>query len=411
MPPGRARLRQPFDVVNRAATPIATRAIRLDAPALVVAALKKSGATDLATEAISEPLEVLCRSLQYEADLHALGRYGARTQLVSFLTTRARLAMLLEERPDVLDESLDDPIIIMGLPRTGTTLLQRLIACDPGIRSLPYWEALSPLPTSDLANHDAPIEDRRRRAAQSVRMIDRAAPDMRSIHELDPDAADEEIWLLAVEFASMFFESAWHVPGFAEWYDGADLTDGYRRLRELLCALSFYRPADRWVLKSPQHLERLSELAAVFPRATIVQTHRDPAVAVTSTASMITYGRRIGTTRVDPVQIGRYWSWRSERLVNRSADQRDRLGTGVVDVAYSDLVADPVGIVADVYAASGRTLTPPARDAMATYLADRPQHHFGVHRYEPADFGLDAAEIRRTFSDYIDRFDVAVEAR
>jgi hypothetical protein len=404
-----ARLSQPFDGVNRLTTPLARRVISLEAPSIVVAAMKKSGADDLDTESISEPLEILCRSLQREANLHTLGRIGARTQLTGMLVTRARLAQLVTTRPAILDVDVDDPIVITGLPRTGTTLLQRLIACDPGIRSLPYWEAMSPLPTSRLDDPAAPTDDRRRRAAQSVRLLDRAAPGMRAIHEIDPDAPDEEIWLLAVEFASMFFESAWHVPGFAEWYDSADLTDGYKRLRELMCALSFYRPADRWVLKSPQHLERLPELASAFPRAVHVQMHRDPATAITSTASMIAYGRRMGTRSVDPTQIGKYWSWRAHRLIERNLAQRDQLGSAVHDVDYHELVCNPIATVRHLYSKIGRPFSDEARDAMMRHLSARPRHHFGPHDYEPADFGLDARQIRRDFSAYIDRFDVPID--
>ena len=246
----RPKLPQPFRAINALGRPL-SRAISVEAPSIVVGAIKKSGFSDVETEGISEPLEILCRSLDRDADLHPIGRFAARSQLISLVATRPRLSKLIADHPEILDGAVDDPIIVTGLPRSGTTLLQRLIAADDRFRSFPYWEALNPLPTSDPADRSAATDDRERLAEKSVDFVDRIAPGMRSIHELDPHAAEEEIWPLAVDLASMLFESSWHVPSFAEWYDGADLTEGYRTLRTIMAVASWYRPAERWVLKSP----------------------------------------------------------------------------------------------------------------------------------------------------------------
>jgi hypothetical protein len=329
--------------------------------------------------------------------------------LRNLLVTRARLADLERRRPDIVGAPVAAPIVIMGMPRTGTTILQRLLSRDPGLRHLPYWEAQSPLPTGAADDRDAPIDDRIALAQRGIDVLDRAAPEMKAIHEVEATEADEELWLLAVGLGSMLFEAQWNVPAYAEWYDAADLGDAYRTLRDLLAVLQWYRPGERWLLKSPQHLERLVEIGSVFPDATIVQTHRDPVSVVASTASLISYSRRMGTFDVSPPTIGRYWAWRIERLLSRSIDQREAIGRNVVDVRFPDLLADPMGVVQDVYRAAGRVLSPEARAAMERYLRERPQGHFGAHRYQPADFGLDASELRRRFADYADRFDVAPE--
>ena len=390
--------------------PVARRVISLEPDALVVAAMKRSKLSDLGTETISEPFEVLCRALRDEAQLHSLGRFRGAFRPGRHADHEGKAIQLVTTRPEIEAAPIAPPIIVMGMPRTGTTFLQRLLARDPGLRHLPYWEANAPMPSGSPLDRDAPTADRIKASERSVAFLDRAAPAMRSIHEVDPMEADEEIWLLGVDFASMLFESMWHVPAFAEWYDEADLTEGYRWLRRMLAILQWYRPGDRWLLKSPQHLERLGELRATFPGAVLVQTHRDPVKVVTSTASMITYGRRMGTSEINPSQIGRYWAWRTHRMLERNLRQREQPDAPpVLDVGFDELMADPMAVVGAIYERAGRELTDDARAAMERYLAERPRGHFGAHSYEPADFGIDPEVVRRDFEEYTTRFGVSAE--
>jgi hypothetical protein len=403
------RLGQPVDLLNRIGRRPARWFVNLESPTLVVGAMKKSGLPDVAVGPIAEPLEVLSRSLDRQADLHPLGRLAARTTLIGLLTTRARMTKLVADRPDITSAPVAAPIVIMGMPRTGTTFLQRLLSRDSGLRHLPYWEAQAPLPTGPADQRDAPVEDRMASADKGIAFLDRVAPEMKALHEIDGREADEEIWLLGVGLGSMLFEAQWNVPGYAEWYDGADLGPAYGDLRTMLQILQWYRPADRWLLKSPQHLERIPELRATFPDAVIVQTHRDPVSVAASTASLISYSRRTGTSNVSPISIGKYWAWRIERLLTRSMEQRDATGTPVVDVRFEDLTTDPMAVVTDIYRAAGRTLSDPARAAMERYLTERPRGHFGAHRYEPTDFGLDPVDLRSRFADYSARFGLTPE--
>jgi hypothetical protein len=404
------RLGRSVDVLNRVGRRPAKWFVNLESPTLVVAALKKSGLPDLAVGPIAEPLEILSRSLDREAKLHPLGRIAARATLVSLLTTRARMAKLVADRPEITAAPVAAPIVIMGMPRTGTTFLQRLMARDPGLRHLPYWEALSPLPTGPADDREAPIDDRIASAQKGIDFLDRVAPQMKAMHEIDALEADEEIWLLGVGLGSMLFEAQWNVPAFSEWYDGADQGAAYGDLATMLQILQWYRPGDRWLLKSPQHLERLPELRATFPDAVIVQTHRDPVSVVASTASMISYGRRMSSDDISPRTIAKYWAWRIERLLTRSMTQRDATGTPVIDVRFEDLTADPLAVVEEIYRAADRTLTEGARAAMARYVTERPRGHFGTHRYEPADFGLYPAELRHRFAEYSGRFGLSAES-
>jgi hypothetical protein len=406
------RLGQPLDAINRYGLPIARRAISLEPGAIVVAAMKRSGLPELGTETISEPFEILCRSIEEEARLHSLGRYVARTSLVGLLTTRARAIDLVAKRPEIEAAPFAPPIVITGMPSSGTTFLQRLLARDVGLRHLPHWEATAPLPTGSVLERDAPTDDRHRRSVSSARRLDRVAPAMRSRHEIDPDEPDDDTWLSAVDLASMRFEGMWHVPAFAEWYDGADLTQGYHWLRRMLAILQWYRAADRWLLASPQHLERFDELTATFPGAVIVQTHRDPLSAVTATAAAITYGRRMSSSHVDPVTIGRYWTWRTGRMLERNLAQRERLRpTRLLDVRHDQLLADPMRVVRSIYALAERDLTGETAAAMEHHLAERAGRDDDPRTVDerPEHHGIDPAAVRREFADYFERFDVPTE--
>ena len=400
----------PIRAMNRLTGPIGRRLIRLEDHELVVKAMKRTGLDDFGDNRISEPLGVLTAALNTEARLHTLGRATARAQLVALLSTRLRVADLIRRVPEITRTPVVAPIIVIGMPRTGTTLLQRLIAQDPGLRSLPYWEALEPLPRSgDVTDRAAPTADRIKRAVRSVEFLDRVAPEMKSMHELDPLDADEEIWLLAVDLATMLFEATWHVPAFAEWYDGADLTGGYQWLRTMLQVLQWYRPGERWILKSPQHLEQLGPLLGVFPDATVVQTHRDPVKVVSSFASMITYGRHIASDAVDPITIGKYWNWRIGVMLQRSMDQRPAGDDRFIDVQFSELMGDPIATIAEIYRTAGRELTDDTVTRMHRWLAANPRGKHGAHHYRASDHGLDDDAIRRDFADYTRHFDVAVE--
>jgi hypothetical protein len=298
------------------------------------------------------------------------------------------------------------------MPRTGTTILQRALAQDPSLRSLPYWEGLFPLPSGDAAQRPDPnVPDPRiAKARQSLKILHYAAPLMLSMHEIEAEAPDEEIWLLAVDFATMLFEASYRVPSFRDWYCTHDQLPGYRYLYTMLQVLQWYRPAERWLLKSPQHLEQLPALLDVFPDATVVQTHRDPVMVTASFCSMATYGRRMNSRHIDPRDIGAYWAARIERMLRHSVDDRPVDDHRFVDVHFRDLVADPIAVVKHIYAIADHELTDDAETRMRRYLAANPRGKHGAHTYRLEDYGLDADERRAAFDFYTQRFAVPTES-
>jgi hypothetical protein len=389
------RLPWPLRALNRLGGPLARR-LSLEPDALCAAAERRTGLSDFGSSRFREPLALLSRALEDEARLTALGRVSARLQLVGLLSTRLRALDLLRRRPEIESEPVGAPIVILGMPRTGTTALQRLLSRDPRLRSLPYWEALSPLPGDDAAARDADPAARIEQARRSLRFLHWAAPQLQAMHEMDAEEPDEEIWLLAVDLATMLFEATWNVPSFRAWYERADLREGYAFLRRMLQILQWYRPGERWLLKSPQHMEQLPLLFETFPDALVVQTHRDPLEVTASFASMASYGRRMNEAHPDPAAIARYWAARIETMLRRSLEGRVGLPPErFVDVRFADIVADPLAVVRRICDAAGLPPSAEADRAMRAWLAANPRGKRGSHRYSLEDFGLDPADLRR----------------
>jgi hypothetical protein len=258
----------------------------LDPPTLMARARAETGLQDFGTEPFHEPLRELCASLAQEVDLNAAGRENAYRRLMNILVTRLRLEALWQKHPQILELPVRAPIFIVGLPRSGTTFLQWLLARDTTLRHAPFWELMFPLPFGDP---DAPIAQPDPRIAAARAALDKlhaAAPEMQKMHQLDAEEPEEEIALLSLGFCSMAFEFSFAVPSYVDYYRRSDHTPGYAYFRRVLQTLQWLRGGEQWVLKAPMHMENLKPLLTVFPDALIVQTHRDP-VTASATISII----------------------------------------------------------------------------------------------------------------------------
>ncbi len=292
---------------------------------------------------------------------------------------------------------------IAGLPRSGTTHLHNLLASDPGLRTLPYWESLEPFPRpSELGVEPDP---RRGRTDAAVWFMNEAMPLFPLMHEMTTDHAHEEIALLAIDFSTMFFETLGLVPDWTAYYRSHDQTPHYEFLRLVLQALRYTRGGRRWLLKSPQHLEQLPVLARVFPGATVVMTHRDPAPVVVSMATMAAYTARMHLDRVDATAIGHYWADRIESLLAACVRDREALAAEhSMDVRFEDFMADDLGTAEQVYGLASEALTAEAEGAMSAYLAGHQRGRLGSIDYRATDVGLDMDELRTRLSFYAERF-------
>jgi len=220
----------------------------------------------------------------------------------------------------------------------------------------------------------------------------------------------EEIQLLAIDFSTMLFETVAPMPTWRDVYMACDQRPSYAYLKKILQVLTWLRGGDRWVLKSPQHLEQFPALLDTFPDATFVVTHRDPVSVSASLATMIAYGARTSHSRVDPIAIGRYWGDRIERMLRRCVDDRDALPADrSVDVLFDEFMADDMAMVERIYDLACQPMTAAGRQAMAGFMASHPRGRFGAVRYDPAQVGLDRDERRVALQFYVDRFGVKIE--
>ncbi len=374
---------------------------------LMAAAAEETGLSCFGSYDFVERLGVLCSALRTEAELSPAGVAAQHALLTGLLRNRLLVEDLLSRHPEILEVEIRAPIVICGLPRTGTTHLHNLLSSDPSLRSLPYWESLEPvLSESELAGRAAGDPDPRlERTSQALWFVNAAMPHFRRMHDMTVDHAHEEIQLLAIDFSSMLFETIAPMPSWRDHYLARDQRPSYGYLRRLMQVLQWLRGGDRWVLKSPQHIEQFAALSETFPDATFVVTHRDPTPVMVSMVTMLAYSARMAKDRVDLAATGSYWSDRLERMLRSCVEDRDLLPPErSIDVRFDELMAGDMAVVERVYEVAGHPMTDEARRAMERFAADHPRGRHGGVVYEPAQFGIDPDERRRSLGFYSARF-------
>jgi hypothetical protein len=384
---------------------------QLTEEALLADAAAQTGLDDFGDARFRQNLRVLVASLDGEAGLSPAGRFASYSQLLQLLKNRLLIEDLLKRHPEIHDSRIERPIIIAGLPRTGTTHLHNLLSCDPALRSLPYWESLEPV----LDERERPAagepDPRIVRTQAAVQFIDAALPYFKRMHEMTVDHKHEEIQLLAIDFSTMFFETMAPMPAWRDYYKATDQAPSYEYMKKVLKVLQWQRGGTRWILKSPQHLEQMPTLMKVFPDATVIVTHRDPIAVTQSVATMVAYSSRLALAKVDPKVIGRYWAARIEDKLRACVRDRELLPADrSLDVRFDQFMADDMGTVEKIYTLAGQPMTAAGRGAMRAFVAENPRGKFGGVRYDLAQLGVDREERRRALAFYIERFGVALES-
>ena len=377
-----------------------------DADSIVAGARAAAGLTDFGDESFRVPMGVLLRALDEEAQLTPIGRAVQRQRIVDLLVNRLRAEACFARHPEIGDEAIRAPIVIVGLPRTGTTLLHRTLAADPRLYAARWYECRHPAPLGDAAGGDDP---RIARAEAEVRAMLDAVPALASMHPLEATAPDEEILLLEHSFYSSTPEASANVASYGAWLARQDQRPAYRYLRRLLQLLQWQKRragvrAERWVLKTPHHLGFADLLLDEFPDALLVQTHRDPVESIPSLASMIHALWSLASERVDAKEIGRQWSAKMAHALAHCLAVRDGWPERFVDVWFRDAVQDPVGQAERIYAAAGLAMTRGAEAAMRRFVATNPREGRPPHLYTLEEFGLTRAGIERDFAAYRERF-------
>ncbi len=376
--------------------------------AILAEAQRRAGLSDFGGDAFREPLRRLLEAFEEEADLNAMGRAIQRERIVNILVTNLQFEDYWKRHPEIADEEIVAPVVIVGLGRTGTTLLQRLLASDARFYSTLWWEARFPVPMPGEALDDPALRIETARA--EVRQMYETVPNLEAIHPLDAMQADEEILLLEQSFYSTTPESAADIPRFAAWLDAQDQTPGYAYLRRLLQFIQWQKrrrgiTADRWLLKSPHHLHYSDVLLSVFPDAKIVQTHRDPLVVIPSWASLNYALWQQNSDSADPVSAGRHWSAKMATGMLRCMAVRDASPPGTfMDVWFEDTVREPLGVAERIYDFIGWTLTDEARAAMARWLGENARSDRPPHAYTLETFGFTEEGLNAQFAAYRERF-------
>ncbi len=385
--------------------------LTLDPSELMAMARAETGLDAFGPEDFVERLAVLCQAMREEGGFNGAGILQQHVFLVGLLKNRLLIEDLLSRQPEILEERIVAPIIICGLPRTGTTHLHNLMSADPALRSLPYWESLEPV----LAEREQPApgapDPRVERTAAALQFLNTALPYFNRMHEMTVEHTHEEIQLLAIDFSTMLFETTAPMPSWRDAYLSRDQRPTYAYLLKVLKVLQWQRGGTRWILKTPQHLEQFPALVDTFPDATFIVTHRDPVSVTASIVMMIAYTARLTRDRVDLQATGGYWSDRLERMLRRCADERDALPADrTMDVRFDEFMADDLAMVARVYELAGQPLDERSRASMASFMAAHPRGRHGAVRYDLGQFGLDAGERRRALAFYTERFGVTAES-
>ncbi|MBX9982315.1 sulfotransferase [Mycobacterium gordonae] len=375
----------------------------LDADALCAKASADTGLSDFGPGDFRERLDVYLAALRDIDGLHPAGVVNFYGQLLQLLKNRLLLADLLRRHPEINDIELRSPVVIAGLPRTGTTHLHNLLASAPTFRTMPYWESNEPFPLP--AEAGVQPDPRRARMDVAVSVINLVMPHFALMHEMTTDHVHEEIQLLANDFSTMLFETLAHVPGWRDYYQAHDQTPHYRYLATQLRAMQFLRGGRRWLLKSPQHLEQVPVLDRVFPDSIVVFTHRDPVPVALSMVAMITYSARMHRSAVPVEEIAGYWIDRLERMLNALVRDRDVIGPDrSVDIRFDDFMAGELGVAERVYALAGEPFSDAARAAITGYLAGHQRGRLGTVATSAEMFGLAEDDLRDRFAPYVERF-------
>ena len=394
-------------VLSRAGLPT----IGLEEQSVLDAARRATRLEDFGDDRFREPLRVLLRGLETESRLTFLGRIVARHDMVGLLENRLRLQDDRTRNPRIGAEEIRRPLFIVGLPRTGSTLLHHLLAQDPGSRVAQAWEVMYPSPPPTRERYET--DPRIARAARQLRWLDTLTPDFKTIHPTGAQLALECIAIMSPSFLCWRFNTMYRVPTYQEWLEGQDFLSTYALHRRFLQQLQWRAPAARWVLKAPSHMLAFDALLQTYPDAQIVQTHRDPLTVLASAASLTAVLHGAFTDWPDLPEIGREvsrrWTMGIERALQVRCSGRvaeDRF----LDVHYHDLVRDPLTAVRRIYSHFEIPLSEAATARMRRFLADNPKDKYGPHEYSLETFGLDVDDLSRRFKAYRERFGIPSES-
>lgn len=392
--------------------------VDLTVEGILADARRKTQLDDFGPQDFLRRLQLLCDEWENDAGLTNIGKLTLRNSLVQYARNRLLILDVLKQHPEIHDEQITQPIIVCGLPRSGTTHMLNLLAADSRLRSLPLWESYEPVPSPLDKPREDGVDPRYARCQKKWDMTQQMTPLLAAMHPLNPDHIHEELELMNPDFASYNFEWLTQSPRWRDDYYVQDQTPHYEYMKTVLKLLQWQdkqagKLKQRWVLKCPQHMEQLPVLQAVFPDATVVVTHRDPVAVIQSAMTMLAYGQRLNRHCVDIKALAEYWPDRIEHLLRRCVETRQLLPEATsLDAPFHEFMADDMAMVEKIYAKAGLELTAQARAEMQQFIDAHPRGKHGQMQYNlKEDFGIDPAALRERFRFYFDAFPVKAEAK
>lgn len=365
--------------------------VNLNQESLLTSVQKQTKLQDWGEQPFLEGLQVLLHSLNEEANLSLTGRLLMRQYLKRLLVNRLQIQATLKQSPEILNVPIPRPLFIVGLPRSGTTFLHRLLAQDPKFRWLQLWELMQPCPPP--IQNDPKIDPRIEAAQTLTQQYAKLAPAFTTAHALDAQIPEEGNPLFEHAFANILFELRAHVPSYGAWLRAQNMVPQYQYFRQQLQLLSWQWPG-QWLLKAPVHLRYLRPLVQVFPDACIVQTHREPCAVVPSVCSLSALVRNMYTDDVDLSEVGKDWLELVAHAYHQGCQYRRQSdAVPICDVEYTDLLQSPLTVVRHIYEFFGDQLSPEVADKMQHWLRANPQHKHGTHSYSLEQFGLSEAAV------------------
>jgi hypothetical protein len=398
-----------FRVADRITAACAPLRAPLDGDELVDLARRRTGLTEFGETAFLGPLRNFLSACAQEADLSLFGRLATRWDVLRFLSNLLRLREEERRTREILCQPIARPIFISGLPRSGTTFLHSLLAEDPANLVPRVWQLIHPYPPLNSGRH---ADSRQKRVARQLRLFGFLAPNFRRMHPIDAASPQECSEITAHVFASLRFDTTYHIPSYRHWLDETGHLDAYRFHKRFLQHLQHQAGGGgRWVLKCPDHVFALAAIREVYPDARLVFVHRDPLAVLLSVARLTETLRRPFTRSLDRIEIGRQdsdrWLTATEAMI--AAAQEQSFAVQILHVHYLELVSNPVGTVAALYQHFGDTLEPAAAARIARLVEARPNGGYGAHGSRLEEYGLDAELERARYARYMAHFGIRPE--
>ena len=382
--------------------------VDLNRDSIMQEARNNTGLDDFGADDFIERLDILLDQWRNDPNLNQLGRGSMRGLMVKHLSTRLLAHDTWKKHPEILDIPIEKPIIVLGLPRSGTTHLLNLMAADSRFRSLPLWESYEPIPQ----HGEQPLEDgtdpRYKRCQDDWDNMQMVTPAVAAMHPMNPDHIHEELELMGPDIASYNYEWRAHSSNFRDHYFATDQTPHYEYMKNMLRTLMWQQKdtdmPTRWVLKCPQHLEQIPVLLKCFPDATFAVTHRDPVAVIQSTLYINVYGQRMNRNKIDMQGNFEYWTDRIEHLLKACVRDKHLLPEAqTIDVPFHEFMADDVAMVQRIYEKAGLEMTATAKAELAAFMDAHPRGKEGKVIYDlHGQFGADPAEMHERFQFYFD---------